>query len=247
MHARTYWPSLGRFTSIDPGRDYDPKVPQSWNLYGYVRNNPVVAIDATGKWVGVDDAVFVAGGALFGLAGQGLADLIAGERSGWEDYSSAAVGGAAAGFALLYTGPVGAGAIGGLVTNLARQGIKNISGAQDGFDATNLVVETSVGAVTGLIPGAKIPGANVGRGSMNQVFKQIVTKAQNGTISTVSAHTAGKMFAGRVVDTAAVEATVTAAVLAGTGVLNGSGFGRSATPLVKTNDEVALFPPAPSH
>ncbi len=48
MHARTYWPSLGRFASVDPGRDNDPKVPQSWNLYAYVRNNPVRFTDPDG-------------------------------------------------------------------------------------------------------------------------------------------------------------------------------------------------------
>ncbi len=49
MHARTYWPSLGRFTSVDPGRDHDPKVPQSWNLYAYVRGNPLNSFDPDGR------------------------------------------------------------------------------------------------------------------------------------------------------------------------------------------------------
>ena len=49
MHARTYWPSLGRFTSVDPGRDYDFSRPQSFNLYTYVRDNPVNSVDPDGK------------------------------------------------------------------------------------------------------------------------------------------------------------------------------------------------------
>jgi RHS repeat-associated protein len=49
MHARHYWERSGRFMSIDPGRDWDPKQPQSWNLYSYVRNNPMNATDPTGK------------------------------------------------------------------------------------------------------------------------------------------------------------------------------------------------------
>ncbi len=48
MYARTYWPSLGRFLSVDPGRDNDARVPQSWNLYAYVRNNPLSRIDPNG-------------------------------------------------------------------------------------------------------------------------------------------------------------------------------------------------------
>ncbi len=49
MHARTYWPSLGRFTSVGPGRDYDSKVPQSWNLYAYTRGNSLKYVDPDGK------------------------------------------------------------------------------------------------------------------------------------------------------------------------------------------------------
>lgn len=39
----------GRFTSPDkPFADQHPEDPQSWNLYGYVRNNPLAHIDPTG-------------------------------------------------------------------------------------------------------------------------------------------------------------------------------------------------------
>ncbi len=48
--ARYYGSALGRFTSPDPmGIFYaDPTNPQSWNLYGYVWNNPLANIDPTG-------------------------------------------------------------------------------------------------------------------------------------------------------------------------------------------------------
>jgi RHS repeat-associated protein len=49
MHARYYTPKLGRFLSVDPGKDWDPAQPQSWNLYAYVRNNPVTSIDPNGR------------------------------------------------------------------------------------------------------------------------------------------------------------------------------------------------------
>ena len=48
MHARHYSPLLGRFLSIDPGRDQDPAAPQSWNLYAYARNNPLKYVDPDG-------------------------------------------------------------------------------------------------------------------------------------------------------------------------------------------------------
>ncbi|MFN6965277.1 MAG: RHS repeat-associated core domain-containing protein [Pyrinomonadaceae bacterium] len=73
--ARYYNPMHGRFTSPDDFRnDTEPDDPQSWNLYNYVRNKPLVFIDPTGKmgdyyteygqWVGTDgrkdDKVYVA-------------------------------------------------------------------------------------------------------------------------------------------------------------------------------------------
>lgn len=40
----------GRFTSPDPPLlDQDPNDPQCWNLYSYVRNNPLVNIDPSGR------------------------------------------------------------------------------------------------------------------------------------------------------------------------------------------------------
>ncbi|MFZ5803217.1 MAG: RHS repeat domain-containing protein [Acidobacteriota bacterium] len=51
MHARYYAPFGGRFLSVDPGRDFDPAHPQRWNLYAYVRNNPVTMTDPAGREV----------------------------------------------------------------------------------------------------------------------------------------------------------------------------------------------------
>jgi RHS repeat-associated protein len=49
MHARFYNQQGGKFLSVDPGQDFDPKKPQSWNLYSYVQNNPLGHTDPTGK------------------------------------------------------------------------------------------------------------------------------------------------------------------------------------------------------
>lgn len=48
MHARYYKPLLGRFLSPDMASG-KPKTPQSWNRYGYVRDNPMVFTDPTGQ------------------------------------------------------------------------------------------------------------------------------------------------------------------------------------------------------
>lgn len=52
MHARYYDTGDGRFLSVDPGRDWDIRQPQSWNMYSYVRNNPLRYVDPTGRATG---------------------------------------------------------------------------------------------------------------------------------------------------------------------------------------------------
>ncbi len=48
--ARYMSSAQGRFTSPDkPFADQDPYEPQSWNLYSYVRNNPLKFVDETGR------------------------------------------------------------------------------------------------------------------------------------------------------------------------------------------------------
>jgi len=48
LHARWYFPSMGRFLSADPLRG-DPAQPQSLNLFAYVRGNPLNAVDPDGR------------------------------------------------------------------------------------------------------------------------------------------------------------------------------------------------------
>ncbi len=48
--ARYYASSMGRWLSPDkPFADQHPANPQSWNLYSYVRNNPLTSIDTDGQ------------------------------------------------------------------------------------------------------------------------------------------------------------------------------------------------------
>ncbi|NOZ12374.1 MAG: hypothetical protein GXO69_01855, partial [Acidobacteria bacterium] len=50
MLARYYTSGSGRFLQVDPGYDYDQTDPMSFNLYSYVRENPVRFLDPSGKW-----------------------------------------------------------------------------------------------------------------------------------------------------------------------------------------------------
>jgi len=47
--ARYYTGSMGRFLAPDNGSDQHSGDPQSWNLYSYVRNNPLVRTDPNGQ------------------------------------------------------------------------------------------------------------------------------------------------------------------------------------------------------
>jgi RHS repeat-associated protein len=155
-------------------------------------------------YFGIDDVIFSGGGAAVGIIGQGVGDLLSRSKSSWQDYAGSAIGGAAGGEALLYTGPIGAGAIGGLATNLSKQGLKNATGTQIGFDSYSAIGDTLIGTATGFIPGAKINGITAGKGNYNSIYKQIVTKANNDTILSITTPTAVKMFVGRSVDTALI-------------------------------------------
>ena len=48
--ARYYASTMGRFLSPDAPVDQHPEDPQSWNLYSYVRNNPLISIDQDGNY-----------------------------------------------------------------------------------------------------------------------------------------------------------------------------------------------------
>lgn len=48
--ARYYASTMGRMMSPDSGIDQHPEDPQSWNLYSYVRNNPLNSVDPDGEF-----------------------------------------------------------------------------------------------------------------------------------------------------------------------------------------------------
>lgn len=201
MRARYYNPRIMRFLNADPIQ-FDGGM----NWYAYCGDNPISRADPQGLWFGIDDAVFAGGGAIIGAGGALVADWITGTPITWQGIAGAAAGGAAGGETLLYTvNPVAAGAVGGAVSNGVTQGLNIATGRQHGFNYGSLAQDTIIGAGTGLIPGAEVAGISSGRGSASAVFKQIVTKAENGTIRSVTAKTAVKMGVGAAIDTAMVE------------------------------------------
>jgi RHS repeat-associated protein len=215
FRARWYSPELGRWLSPDP-----IGLEGGLNLYEFCGNDPVNFVDPYGLWAGVDDVVFIVGGAAIGMTGRLVGDVINSARSGswefsdWEDYTGAAAGGAVSGETLLYTAnPILAGAAGGMAGNLVTQGAKLATNKQCEFDTGSLFFDTGIGALAGKIPGKpRIPGVNAGRGSDIQVFRQIVRKFQNETIRTVRPETAVRMARGAFYEYAAGQGAAAGAV-----------------------------------
>jgi RHS repeat-associated protein len=87
MHARYYQNGWGRFLSVDP-ENGSPQSPQSWNLYTYSLDNPVMFTDRDGR------SATLAGGLIGGAIGGGIALW---QGKSWREVGAAAAGGAVAG------------------------------------------------------------------------------------------------------------------------------------------------------
>ncbi len=205
--ARYYHPATGRFISEDP-----LGFAAGANFYTYANNNPVNANDPTGKWAGIDDLLFTVGGGAIGGVGQLAADAVAGKLSAPRDYIGAITGGAAAGEASLYTGPVGGALAGATAATLSKNGYDLLTGAWDDRSLAQRGVDTAVDFGASLIgstfTGLSIAGISAGRNSLSAIADQMITKFENGTISTVSDLTAVKMVAGKAVNEAWTEASI---------------------------------------
>ncbi len=155
--ARYYSPTLRRFVSEDP-----IGIAGGVNFYRYTLDDPIDGSDPTGLWGGVDDAIASGAGAILGVVGQGISDALSGQLSSVSTYVGAAVGGAVAGETLLYTGnPYLAGAAGGAVGNLTKQGINNLNGTQSGIDVNDLAGDTLLGLVTSFVPEGRAAGGGL--------------------------------------------------------------------------------------
>jgi RHS repeat-associated protein len=144
MHARYYSPGLGRFLSVDPGRDWDMSQPQSWNMYPYVRSNPVSATDPTGRYIeSLIELVSI---------GIGAHSFVGNVRNG--HYGSAALdaGGVVLDVAALVV-PVVPGGVGAAI-----KGVRAANAVDNGIDATKgagFVEDAARGAAGGKRAGKK--------------------------------------------------------------------------------------------
>ena len=103
---RAYAPDLSRWISREPLQEAG-----GLNLYAYVENNPVNAIDSDGQFLHL-----IAGAVIGGLVGGGvsvISDIVHGRSVNWKQAGIAAAKGAVAGFVVAAVGPAAGAFFGG--------------------------------------------------------------------------------------------------------------------------------------
>ena len=170
------------------------------NLFAYCDNNPIIRVDTGGEFWNV--IIGAAVGAVAGVAGQLLSDILAMplngkfEFSGWQSYIGAAAGGAVGGAILAGTGNAGlANAASGFVTTGVSMTLEKISGKSDATwteIGINAVVDGAISYGLGELPEIKLNTVTKGRNSMKAVYKSGLTKLRNGTAKHMSLKVAGK-------------------------------------------------------
>jgi RHS repeat-associated protein len=235
MRARYYNPYICRFINPDP-----VGFAGGLNWYCYADGNPISLNDPFGLWAGLDDLAFTGGGAVIGLASQGISDLVSWKWSGLGAYGYSAAAGAAGGESTLYAGPIIGGAVFGGTKNVLNQSKQMAEGQRTDFSYVDLAGDTAIGAgsayVAEFVPVPGIQGLNAGRGSFQAVSRQVVTKLENGTIQNISTTTAGKVFVNQAytgLSDATVHGVADAAKDTAREWLNGSGNETTSSPTGK--------------
>ncbi|MBD2413823.1 hypothetical protein FACHB389_24300 [Nostoc calcicola FACHB-389] len=176
MRSRYYETNTGKFTSIDP----IGLLGGNSNLYTYVDNKPLWAVDPQGTFLwplAVGGAII---GAAVGAVGYGITTAATGGSFSWGGLAGAAVGGGLYGGVVGATGGLAAlgtvgGAIGmagvGAATNSIGYGVQ--TGIDGGFSWGGLGTAAGLGAATGWIPW-KMLGYN-GQGATAWGSKYMIT------------------------------------------------------------------------
>ena len=210
LTTRFYDYMTGRFLNADvPSICFDDglKVPEGCNLYSYCLNNPISYVDPTGHFLSllIGLGIFVGIGAAVGgvtyAASELLSYIITGEWDwSWGMFTGSLIGGAIGG-ALSFLFPAAPayliGGITGFSTTMTGMGLQNVWEGKNYSFGQILATSFLAGAVSaftaGITDSIKIPGLNKGRGSFQQVTRQIRTKFWNGTIKRVTGTTLAKM------------------------------------------------------
>ncbi len=194
LQSRYYDPEVCRFINADESDNLSANGDfASLNLYVYCGNNPVAREDDGGEAWHI--AIGAAVGAIAGVAGQLVSDLVTSGLKGewtfssWQTYAGAAVGGAVSGVVLAATGNVqAANFASGFFTTSTTQVLEKVSGRNDrswSEIAWNSARDGTMGLLLGeAVPGVK--GITSGRNSNFAVYKGGLTRIRNGNANKMS-------------------------------------------------------------
>ncbi|MGF1484603.1 MAG: RHS repeat-associated core domain-containing protein [Opitutales bacterium] len=183
---RAYDSELGRWLSRDPALFIDGP-----NLYTYVNNNPIYAVDPDGRFLNL-----VSGG-IGAAIGGGVGALVGGLQDGWRGALRGGLSGAAGGFVTgaTFNPALGlgagaavagglAGAAGGAVGGLVGETFDAIDGdCSTEFEGSEILKSTVIGGATG-----------VGTGAFSGAFGDVVDPATDALIGVNSTIYGGHVF-----------------------------------------------------
>lgn len=205
MQSRYYDPSLCRFISSD---QYElvgmlSQTLGQINLYAYCNNNPILYTDEEGE--GLFSALLFGAivGAIVGAASYTAAEVISYGITGewnwsWGMFAGSVLGGAIGG--MIGVAPISMSLVSGItggISTAAGMIFQNAFGeANNGFGeilGISILSGFLSAGTTMLTQAIHIQGFNSGRGSLQQVARQINTKLLRGQISRITAKTFGKI------------------------------------------------------
>lgn len=185
--ARQYRSCAGTFDAMDRFGG-DITMPSTLNPYIYCVNAPFTHTDKSAYWFGLDDLIAAGVGLIGGTAGQLIGDVAEGVTTGhwefrWQDYTGAAIGGAAGGVTTLYAGPIAGGAVAGGTTYLIQEGLDVVTDPQrsqkSGWQRVGeFALSTGFGALSGGI--SKIAQKFAGTGPIRKLTSWLQNKGKLG-------------------------------------------------------------------
>ena len=197
LQSRYYDPASCRFINADDARllGIGMNALGGTNLFSYCLNNPVMDTDPSGEFALTAILIAFTVGAIAGVVGQFVSDVVSSAISGeWqmsslESYTGAAIGYGIGGIVSMWNPTLGLAVASGLST-FTGQALEKATGKNDsswGEIVGASVVSGCVGAIFGhFSKGLRVNGITAGKNSWASVYKAGLTKLRHGVVKNMS-------------------------------------------------------------